>query len=748
MRSTQLRFPTLILAFLAAATVAGPARAQSPAERSQIESFRDSLIGIRDSLDLLRVERRMIDLAKADRNNTVQHLKLGFVSLRLGELGGRPHYDDAASEFQWSIDLKPDWPYPWYGMGLAEYGVGDSEVSIVAGIATMLGKDALTRSAMAFAKSASVDPSFANGLVELANTALRQRVNIKLNVALDALRRSGGTPAGQNPEVQLARGRVEREVGDVDSALAAFRGYAAKGNNRGLGLLEVARTELIMGRGDGPGHYYEGAAIDDSTSVADYRRDLALIASDSALKAFDDASGPARVEVLRRFWNIRDASDLQPAGARLAEHYRRLSYARRNFFLATTNRHYDIVERYRSGNRDYDDRGIIYIRHGAPNARASFVAPNVESNESWRYTRADGDLIFHFVAREDVQDYKLVESVLDVLGFTNAVNIQDQDSSSSALSATVQDLLHSREALSPMYSQLQRVGRASAGRYQNEERRFGRESMRRGTSTDSYELAFAKSITANAEVLAVGHEHGDGLLHITYAVAGSSLDPVKVARGNLYTVRVRLAAFDANGKVVATLDTTRRVVAAQPVPSGEHLVGRVSLAVPPGELNYRLAIQTSADAGAVLPLDKIRVISVGADQPRLSDVVLGSRRIPATWIPEKGDTVFFNPLRTFTRGEEMQLYYEVAGLTAGGTYTTEVAVRKGKGGGGFFKKVFGGGGAAIAAKFDEPVAAPTASLHRTIILDKLQPGAYTLEVTITDGQGRSDKRMERFDVTK
>ena len=198
-------------------------------------------------------------------------------------MGGHSHYDDAASEFQWAIDLQPSWPYAWYGMGLAEYGVGDSQISFVTGLKTMLGKDALTRSAVAFAKSAEVDPSFARGLVDLANTALRQRVNIKLGVALEALRRAGKTPAEAVPEVLLARGRVEREVGDGDSALAAFNAYLDRGENRGLGLLEVARTDFLMGRFDGVTPYFEGAASDDSTTVAGYRTDLATIAPDSVL---------------------------------------------------------------------------------------------------------------------------------------------------------------------------------------------------------------------------------------------------------------------------------------------------------------------------------------------------------------------------------------------------------------------------------------------------------------------------------
>ncbi|HEX6432886.1 MAG TPA: GWxTD domain-containing protein, partial [Gemmatimonadales bacterium] len=400
-----------ILALTLLVVCTRPLHGQSPTERADLERFRDSLAATADSSGLLLLEKRLIDAAKAERNNAMLHLRLGFLSLRLGEMGGHSHYDDAASEFQWAIDLQPSWPYAWYGMGQAEYGVGDSQVSFVTGLKTMLGKDALTRSAVAFAKSAEVDPAFASGLVDLANTALRQRVNIKLGVALEALRRAGQTSAGSDPEVLLARGRVEREVGDGDSALTAFKGYLQYGSNQSLALLELARTHFLLGRFDGIGPYFEGAESDDSVTVAGYRGDLATIATDSVLREFDHQRGPRRAAYLKRFWSQRDRTELRADGERLREHYRRLFYARKNFQLAAKNRHYDIVERYRSGSADFDDRGVIYIRHGEPSTRATYAAPGLEPNESWRYTRADGDLIFHFIAREDVQDFKLVESL-------------------------------------------------------------------------------------------------------------------------------------------------------------------------------------------------------------------------------------------------------------------------------------------------------------------------------------------------
>jgi GWxTD domain-containing protein len=742
-RRAVVSMGVLAIALLAAPA---PASAQDAAERAALEKFRDSLASTADSSGLLAVERQLIEQAKTDRSNALLHLRLGFLSLRLGDLGGNSHFDDAASEFQWAIDLQPEWPYSWFGMGLAEYGVGDSQLSIVAGLKTMLGKDALTRSAAAFARSAEVDPSFVQGLVELANTALRQRVNIKLDVALQALRRAAGTPAGANPQVLLARGRVEREVGDVDSALVALNRYLAAGESRGMGLLEIARTRFLLGSFDGAAPYFEGAAADDSATVAAYRADLVPISSDSMLREFDATRGLLRAAYLRAFWTQRDRAELRADGERLREHYRRLFYARKNFLLSSNNRHYDIVERYRSGSRDFDDRGIIYIRHGQPSDRASFQAPGVEPNESWRYDRTDGELVFHFIAREDVQDYKLVESVFDVLGFSGAVRLPEEGAGVGS-NTVAEQLLLSRQNLSPIYQRLQGAGRAGLSRYQNQERRLGEASIAIGTKTDSYGLRFSRPLRAKTDVLAVGREGDNELVQITYAIAGAGLEPVTVSQGLLYTVRLRFSAMDRTGKVVATLDTTRHFVAPQPVPDSEHLVGRLAVPVPRGVLKYRLALQQGEETGVVLPLDSVRVGQPESSPLALSDLVLGSRTANLTWQLAEQDTVFFNPLRVFRTGEELELYYELEGLQPAAPYATQVVVRKRGGGGGLFGKLFGGSGAAISVKFDEQATGPVVRARRVLKLDRLKPGEYEMEVTVTDREGRKDRRTRPFDVS-
>jgi GWxTD domain-containing protein len=486
--------------------------------------------------------------------------------------------------------------------------------------------------------------------------------------------------------------------------------------------------------------------LDDSVTVSGYRADLATIASDSVLGDFDRLQGARRAVYLRRFWGERDLTELRTEGERLREHYRRLFYARKNFQLTANNRHYDIVERYRSGSRDFDDRGIIYIRHGEPSSRASYAAPGLEANESWRYTRTDGDLIFHFIAREDVQDFKLVESLFDVLGFSDAVRLQDQPNRTTD-NAMAEQLMLSREQLSPIYRRLQAAGRGSAGRYQSQERRAGQESIALGTTTDSYELRFPNELKATSEVLAVGRDSTGHQVQIAYAIAGSSLEPVTVTRGFLYSVRLRFVATDAVGRVVSSLDTTRHFVAPERVPPKEHLVGRVGTTVPAGSLQYRLAIQQGDETGMTLPRDTVRVGPTTASVLSLSDLVLGARSANLGWRRTPTDTVLFNPLRTYKRGEEMQLYYEIEGLRPA-PYTVELAVRKKGGGGGIFRKIFGGGGAAIKLKFEQQATTPTVSTHRSLKLDRLKPGTYVLQLLVVDAAGRKDYRTREFQVVE
>lgn len=742
-----------------------PLSAQTPAQRDSIEAFRDSIAPINDTVALRTLEATLIDEAKRDRDNPMRHYRLGFLALQLGDAGRTSSYDDAAGEFEWATQIVPKEPYGWYGLGLAENAIGDSKFTLIAGIQAMFGRDHLTRAAINYAKAAEVDPSFVRGLLELGTTALQQRQNVKLDAALLALRRAAGTEAGKNAKVLLLRGRVERIQGDPDSALAAFRGYQrAPGADSALGLLEVARTLFLLGSLDGQKPYYAAAAVDDSASVAGIRADLVDLVGDTALAGLDSAHGTARADWLKDFWSSRDAADLRTPGERVREHYRRLFYARNHFRLVATKRHYAIEERFRTYNHDYDDRGLIYIRHGEPTDRASAQGPGIPPNVSWRYAQPDGDLIFHFVAHEDVQDYRLVESIFDILGFDTAMAVANGAvPTSQSLSVAdiiagramslpegvrqaFQGLLGSREHFAPIYGRLLASNLESQSLISNE-RALGVSSIKRGANSDSYTLTFPEDLTGTHLAFLVAGREGDREVgHLIYAIPGKSLRAIDATQGKIYQVRLRLAVLDSSGLPVADVDSTSLFLSRQGLAPGDWLVGRVAVTLPAGHYRFRAAIQNGDADGINTAPDTVGVPA--SEAFGVSDIVLGARSSHLEWVESPGDTVFFNPVGSLRPEVPLEVYYQIFGLTPGEHFKTQLQVVSPHGGGIFspLARLFGGGGARVSLSLSDVASGPVMEIRRSVGIERLAAGQYALQLTVTRADGTSLVRRSTFRV--
>ena len=270
--------------------------------------------------------------------------------------------------------------------------------------------------------------------------------------------------------------------------------------------------------------------VDDSITVAGYRSDLATIASDSVLGEFDRAAG-RRAE--RHTSGASGVSATAPSCAPMASGCASITAG--CSMPARTSSSPPTTGTTTSSSAIAPAAAISTIAASSISAmasqrsRASYAAPGLEPNESWRYSRTDGDLIFHFIAREDVQDFKLVESLFDVLGFSNAVRLQGRRGRSDNVHGRTADAV-AGAALAHL-PPAQAAGRGSTGRYQDQERRAGQESIALGTTSDSYELRFPKELKATSEVLAVGRDSAGQQVQIAYAIAGASLEPVTVTRG-------------------------------------------------------------------------------------------------------------------------------------------------------------------------------------------------------------------------
>src|SRR5437879_5086454 len=193
------------------------------------------------------------------------------------------------------------------------------------------------------------------------------------------------------------------------------------------------------------------------------------------------------------------------------------------------------------------------------------------------------------VARDDVQDYKLVESLADavVAGFRGALALQGR----RGLDPITSDLFASRADVNPLYARLgNTLGSANAAGALAVERSLGQHSIAVGTTTDSYRRVFVTPLEVLTSEFVVGARapQGGQQLHVVFAIPGHQLTPVADSMRVLYPISFRLVVCDTLDDQVARLDTTRVFTAPQALPSGAYLTGQLALPVPPGRYRYRL----------------------------------------------------------------------------------------------------------------------------------------------------------------
>jgi GWxTD domain-containing protein len=724
--------PPGILTALLLALRTTPLASQTAAERLALSAFRDSLAAITDTTSLRDGQRTMRETTRRHPQETLARIRLGLVSVRLAELGATRDARDAVKALRAAAEERPEWPYAWYALGLAEALRAAWEREDRLALGNRVGLPTLERAATRHRRALEADRSFAPAAVALAALTLELRDTALLASARGALRRAAAAP-NPSPDIFLAWGRVERAAESGDSARVAFECYLAAGGSRALGSLELARTRLAAGDAEAEGAYYEGAALEDSVAAAGYRADLAAVATNSELVEFDRSRGTARAEILRRFWTDRDRIEMRPQGERLREHYRRLLYARRHFALTVSRRFYGPADAYRSGGMEIDDRGVIYVRHGDPTERLRPFVFGLMPNESWRFNRAEGDLLFHFSSGwdsnggGDLYDYRLVESVLDLRGAAEAP--EDQ-------------LLLSRQTLSSVYGRMLHWGRYGAARSRARERGIGQASIAIGTTTDSHELRFAETLGAVADLVAVGATGAGTIGHLVFAIAEPGTRPERGAGGVRYVVRVRAVASDRGDRPFADVDTTIVFRPAAPLGHSQYLIGRVEVPLPSGLWTWRAALQLGDSLGVVLPRDTVRVTGPGSGIA-LSDLALGVRGASARWEPTPQDTVLLTPFDLFREGSEVELYYEAAGVTEGAPYRHQIAVFRIKGEPGVAERR-----PVVTLGFDERAAGPLLRSHRVLRLGRLKPGRYLVEVRVDTPDGQPVARRREFRVVR
>ncbi|MGH7601523.1 MAG: GWxTD domain-containing protein, partial [bacterium] len=211
-------------------------------------------------------------------------------------------------------------------------------------------------------------------------------------------------------------GEAYRRNGKLDSAAAQLREWlaAAPAISTTPAHLSLARLNYQREQPQAAESFFWQAVdgIRNQTDAELVFVDVKYIVTEDELQEFRQLTSPKEYTAFfRRQWMSRDPTPPADCNTRLAEHYRRLFYAEKHYIYDRFHSWFNSPDKlgylkypptYYLNDR-FNDRGLIYIRHGEPEDRVVTVSPGVPTNDSWLYgrTKDRAEMVFHFVVDEN-----------------------------------------------------------------------------------------------------------------------------------------------------------------------------------------------------------------------------------------------------------------------------------------------------------------------------------------------------------
>lgn len=682
------------------------------------------------------------------------------------------HLEAAKAAFEEALAADRRAVHAWNGRGIYELTKDEQWLVLLESIKKLFNRDHISMARKAFEDALEIDPTFLPARYNLALAHRQARGEENYRKAIAELNRIVETDPGF-ADAALLLAISYRDVADLEGMRNALEGLpeteafpaAARKLMLAYALVNAGRIE------DGTTAYWEGIdAISTERDARLYWHDIRPIVSPETDDEFRSVPLAEKPGYIRAYWRSLADASFVPVDERLAEHYRRLHHVYENYRIQLPERrHYGATNAYvPPWQTGFDDRGIIYLRHGEPDDVANYSGPEVEQNVSWKYERADGDpLIFHFMADEDIDDYKLVRSLRDlVIDDSRKMSAHTRITSSSRPAEdrydrrieagerrALQDLYSSRGHLSPLYN------RAATGLdplvLQDEEGRVA-EDVVLGTRTLSYDPEPVGD-PLPYPVHAVSFKEPDGRASVAFYYALPTTQVTILPRqggGSEVDYRYQLIVNDPNeAETAARQERDVRIATQRQIPRqpGAMLPGVRQVRVDPGSYQYGLRVTDLNSGRAGTVQGSITVDDFAARDLSMSGVVLahnvGPADGPGPFVRWNRVKVLPLPSRVFRSEQPVFVYYEVYGLDADDdgssryrtTYTLEArspdrnVVAK------FFSAVgdlLGGGEerGSITYSFDRSDPAASDPLLEYVSLDVSDSpaGEYTLIVEVED----------------
>lgn len=712
-----------------------------------------------------------------------QAIQQGYRQLALvADASDDAHLDPAKAAFERALEADPRSVHAWNGMGIYELKKDEQWLVLLESLKKILNRDHISMAQKAFERTIEIDPGFHPGHYNLALALRQARGPDNYRRAAETLERLLREAPGY-PDAPLLLAITYRDAGDLEKMRGAIESPAGEGFPGATRQLLLTYALANLDRPAEASEAYLGGldALADDREADLYWHDIRPIVSPETDAEFAGIPTAGKGAFIRAHWQALADQAFVSLEDRLVEHYRRLHHVYRTYrILLPERRHYSALAAYIPRRQTgFDDRGVIYLRHGPPDDIATFSGPRVERNVSWKYERADGDpLVFHFVSDEDVADYKLVRKLSDAI-ISSASNMAGTTMFNQGCGSGracdgydarilgeelrhMQELYSSRGNLNPVYDRA--ATRLDPQILLEEEAMLARD-IAVGTGSQSFTPDNAGDpLLYPLWPVAFKSPGGGTEVQFYYALPTALVSVIaRPGGGSAVDYHYQLMVHDQAAQPIARQEQDVTITTSQPIPkdAGAMLPGVRTASLPPGEYQYGMKVTDLTSGRFGIVQGALSVEDFAGRDLAMSGVVLAHSVTPASgpgpfvrWGRYK---VLPLPSRMFRRSQPVFVYYEVYGLDTaadgGASYRTTYTLQSRESGRNVVARFISalgerlGGGeerGAITYSFEraQPGGADPLLEYFSLDVSESPAGDYVLVVEVEDLAGAGSTRRE------
>ncbi|MFC1544544.1 tetratricopeptide repeat protein [Gemmatimonadota bacterium] len=580
----------------------------------------------------------------------------------------------AGRTFSQVLKLAPNDPRAHLGLGRS-YLIGrDNRIIIFQALERLFRRDNISR-AVGYLKTATeLAPDWWEAHYWLGSAYMRQFDQADTEQALYHMRRAYEL-GGLQRDIILKLAVLHKATGDLDNAERILRETEERQFAEGDPLveLELARINFYRAKfADGLRYYWQG--VEDITSrvqMQPFFNDLAMLADKKEHEEFKAAGPEKAVDYFRSFWLKRDHEMGLTPGVRVIQHYSRLQDADSLYrvpFLTRSPSIHTSMGYIPNDDLRYDDRGMIYIRHGRPDRTVSHTGEGLHPNETWVYHRDDGEMILNFVALKGNYEYQLVTSLTAAVSNFRGVL--------SGISHTAPEESHRLQWMTDLYQSRMEIGNGIYARLASnpydpfthvDEYDQNIVSLRKALTRESVPYPYNDKLESSYDLVEFrGHNGGKSMVEFYSGVPGKAITFHNSGNDFEFEVKSQLAIYDQNwNQVVWHEQLDKHEFSINPHDLMDRQVvglGRIDLA--PGDYFYFIKIQNGGSVGVFngqLAVGAYREDSLQASQVIAARQIFPSPADSGTFL-RHGLEVEPEPSRTFHPSQKMYAYQEIYNL--------------------------------------------------------------------------------------